>query len=451
MESAQKEPQQSFFQSNTAKMILVGVLTLFLLIPLQLVRNLIEERSQRQKEVIVETSDKWGESIYFYGPILKIPYKTYSEKVSVNEKTKEVIKERKAAVEYAYFFPEELTNNTTVKTAEPLKRSIYMSNVFKAKMDFKGSYTKPNFAINNIADEDIIWDRATVLIRTTDMKSIKSQVNMKFGQNNYRFEPVQSEENDSVASLETRIVDVQALRNGQKLDFSFGISYNGAQQIKIAPIGKTTAAKMVSDWHSPSFIGNYIPDEKNKKISHDGFVAEWQVLHLNRPFPQQTFKQLPDLTKYAFGVNFITPVDQYQQNERASKYGFLVIGLTFLIFFLIQSVSKISIHIFQYCMIGLALIMFYTLLISITEHSSFSLAYVIAGGSVVVLIALYSVAILKNRKFPAFIALSLTVLYTFIYVIIQLEDYALLVGSTGLFLILAAVMYFSRKIEWNNN
>jgi hypothetical protein len=163
----------------------------------------------------------------------------------------------------------------------------------------------------------------------------------------------------------------------------------------------------------------------------------------------ENFEALPELSKYAFAVDFITPVDEYQQNERASKYGFLVIGLTFLIFFLIQSISKISIHIFQYCMIGIALIMFYTLLISITEHSSFSFAYTVAGISVMALISLYSISILKDKKFPTFIAVSLSVLYTFIYVIIQLEDYALLVGSIGLFLILASVMYFSRKIEWN--
>ena len=160
---------------------------------------------------------------------------------------------------------------------------------------------------------------------------------------------------------------------------------------------------------------------------------------------------MPNLNEFLFGVKLIETVDEYQQNERASKYGFLVIGLTFLIFFLIQSISKISIHIFQYSMIGLALIMFYTLLISITEHSSFSLAYIIAAISVIVMIVLYSFSILKIKKFPLFIGASLTALYTFIFVIIQLENYALLVGSIGLFLILGAVMYFSRKIDWKNN
>lgn len=155
------------------------------------------------------------------------------------------------------------------------------------------------------------------------------------------------------------------------------------------------------------------------------------------------------MKNYSFGVDFIIPVDEYQKNDRASKYGFLVIGLTFLIFFVIQSISKISIHIFNYTMIGLALVMFYTLLISITEHSSFLKAYLIAGISVVLMISLYSVSILKSKKFAAFIGLSLTALYTFIFVIIQLENYALLAGSIGLFVILGLVMYFSRKIDWN--
>ncbi len=451
MENFQNNEQPGFFQSTTAKMMMVGLLTLVLLIPLEFVKSLIQERSFRQKQVVSETASKWGESVYVYGPILKIPYKIHSETFTVNEQTKQTLKQITTETRFAYFFPDELNNSTKVKMAPPLKRSLFKSNVFKANMDFNGNYITPNFEIAAVADADIMWEKATVVIKTTDMKSIKTQVNLKLGDNTYRFEPVQNEENDSIATLETQIVDLQSLRNNAKLDFQFQIDYNGSKQIMIAPIGKTTKAKMESDWHSPSFMGNYLPEDKNKNVDKSGFTAQWQVLHLNRPFAQQSFEVIPDLKKYAFGVDFLTPVDQYQQNERASKYGFLVIGLTFLIFFLIQSISKIRIHIFQYSMIGLGLIMFYTLLISITEHSSFTLAYVIAGSSVVALISLYSISILKNKKFPAFIAASLTVLYTFIYIIIQLEDYALLVGSIGLFLILAAVMYFSRKIDWSTS
>ena len=244
--------------------------------------------------------------------------------------------------------------------------------------------------------------------------------------------------------LETPEFDVRAYPD--KTAFSLDISYNDSQNISIVPIGKMTTLKMTSDWHSPGFDGGFLPQDST--ITENSFAANWKVSQINRTFRQEHFGTMPTFEDTAVcGVNFVIPVDQYQQNERASKYGFLVIGLTFLVFFLIQSVSKISIHLFQYSMIGLALVMFYTLLISITEHSSFTLAYIIAGISVVVMITLYSRAILRGARFPAFIAIALSALYTFIYVIIQLENYALLVGSIGLFLILCAVMYFSRKID----
>lgn len=428
MENLESETK-GFFQSTTAKMIMVGLLTLILLIPLTLIQDLIAERSIRQKEVIAETSSKWGESVYFYGPILKIPYK---DPIT-------------SQVQNAYFFPEKLSNVTNTEMKSPLQRSIYKSNVFTTKMEFSGNYTEPNFAKKSIPTENVFWDKATIVIRTTNLKSINDEVKIKIGNTNYTFEPNHgNQSNDSIELLETGFIDYNAIKNA---NFNMNITYNGSKSISIVPIGKTTDAKMTSNWNSPSFNGSFIPNDK--KISNTGFNANWKILHFNRPFAQENFETLPKLNKYAFAVDFITPVDEYQQNERASKYGFLVIGLTFLIFFLIQSISKISIHIFQYSMIGIALIMFYTLLISITEHSSFSLAYAIAGTSVVVLIALYSISILKDKKFPLFIGVSLSVLYTFIYVIIQLEDYALLVGSIGLFCILAAVMYFSRKIEWS--
>jgi inner membrane protein len=425
----QQEPKVPFFQTTTAKMIMVGILTLVLIIPLALVQELIVERSQRQKEVITETTAKWGNSVYFYGPILKVPYKDPMS----------------GANNYAYFFPETLNNKTEVTMVKPLERSIYKSNVFTTKMQFDGNYTTPNFASKSIPAENIYWNRAKILIRTTNLKSLKDEVKMKIGNQNLAFESVASSTNDSIESLETNYFDYQSLQNEAK--FNFTISFNGSKQVKMVPIGKTTDAKMTSNWNSPNFNGNFSPISRD--ITDKGFEANWKILHFNRPFAQGYFDILPELGKYAFAVDFITPVDEYQQSERASKYGFLVIGLTFLIFFLIQSISKINIHIFQYSMIGIALIMFYTLLISITEHSSFSFAYLIAGASVIVMISLYSISILKDKKFPMFIGASLSVLYTIIYVIIQLEDYALLVGSIGLFLILAAVMYFSRKIEWN--
>ncbi|HAH56432.1 MAG TPA: cell envelope integrity protein CreD [Flavobacterium sp.] len=451
MENSGNHSVFNFFQSNTAKMMMVGLLTLILLIPLEFVKNLITERSQRQQEVITEINDKWGESVFIYGPILKVPYTYYEETVSINEKTKETVKQRKAYTNFAYFFPEELKVKSKV-TTKLLNRNNYESVVFSSKMKFEGHYIQPDFSSKEIANEDIQWNKATILIQTTNLKSIKEEVKINFGNTKFTFEPVyETSSKDNTEALETGYIDLGKILNNGKTSFGFDITYNGSQQIKMVPIGKTTQANMESNWASPSFTGNFLPDDKTKKISDNGFVANWKILHINRSFSQQIFNDLPDLRQYAFGVDFVIPVNQYQQNIRASKYGFMVIGLTFLIFFLIQSISKIKIHIFQYSMIGLALIMFYTLLISITEHSSFMKAYIISGIAVISLITLYSFAILKNRKFPMFIGVSLSSLYTFLYVIIQLENYALLVGSIGLFAILAAVMYFSRKIDWNNS
>jgi inner membrane protein len=419
-----------------------------LLVPLQYVKSLIEERSKRQKEVVTEINQKWGESIYFYGPIIKVPYLKSNIIIKEENVKSTVSREEVSEDNFIYFFPNNLKNAATITMKKPLKRNNYESIVFTSEMKFSGNYETNDLKLNTIPAENIMWNKASVIIKTNNLKSIKEEVKIKIGNKNYVFEPVyNTNPNDSIEALETDIIDFGSILNDTNISFQFNLTYDGSEQIKMVPIGKTTEVMMNSNWNSPSFIGNFLPND-NKKITAKGFDANWKILHINRPFSQHFVGYLPDLRKYSFGVDFIIPVDEYLQNDRASKYGFLVIGLTFLIFFLIQSISKKNIHIFQYSMIGLALILFYTLLISITEHSSFTKAYLISASSVIVMIGLYSVSILKDKKFPLFIGLSLTALYSFIFVIIQMENYALLVGSIGLFLILGAVMYFSRKIDW---
>ncbi|WP_300565698.1 cell envelope integrity protein CreD [Flavobacterium sp.] len=441
----------SFFQSTTAKMMMVGLLTLVLLIPLEFVKGLIVERSQRKKEVVDEVAQLWGKDVYFYGPIMSVPYKTYEEYDVTDPKTKTVTIQKKAVIEYAYFFPEKLNNKSNIKKNTTLKRGIYNNVVFSANMNFEGYFGKPNIEKLGINEADLLWDKATIIVKTTNLKSIKSDLNIKLNNQNLNFESKPEETETFYGTLETSQFDYKTLASNGKIDFNFVMQYNGSNSVKFIPVGKTTVINLDSDWESPSFEGTFAANDTTKTINKTGFHADWKILDINRSFSQQYAGKIPNLNEYSFGVKLIETVDEYQQNERASKYGFLVIGLTFLIFFLIQSISKIGIHIFQYSMIGLALIMFYTLLISITEHSSFALAYIIAGISVIIMISAYSISILKNKKFPVFIGLSLTALYTFIFVIIQLENYALLVGSIGLFLILGAVMYFSRKIDWGNN
>ncbi len=451
MESPLKQTVTSIFQSATARLIMITFLSLFLLIPLEFVKSIINERSQRKQEVVDEVANLWGKDVQFYGPMLKIPYKTIVETEVEDDKTKKTTIQRKLAYDFVYFFPETLNNKSNIKKNTSLKRGIYNNVVFTANMNFDGNFAKLNYQKLGIKPEDIVWEKAVIVVKTTNLKSIKSDLKIKLNDQILSFESKPSKENDIYGTLESDFFDYKLISKNENINYSFNMLYNGSNSVNFIPVGKITTVNIDSDWESPSFDGAFSKNDTTFTSNPKGFHADWKVLEINRPFSQQFTTKIPNLVEYSFGVKLIETVNEYQQNERVSKYGFLVIALTFLVFFMIQSFSKIKIHIFQYSMIGLALIMFYTLLISITEHSSFALAYLIASVSVISMIVLYSVSILQNKKFPIFIGLSLVALYTFIFVIIQLENYALLVGSIGLFLILGAIMYFSRKIDWSNN
>ncbi|MCP9201254.1 cell envelope integrity protein CreD [Gramella sp. GC03-9] len=439
--------------SITARMFIVGILTLVLLIPLLMVEELITERADRQKSVVSEINDKWGEAVTIYGPILKIPFRSFREKQitnSLNEVTTETVEE----IKYLYLFPELLNIGSNIDP-EIKKRGIYQTAVYKSKTEISGNFSIASLDTEGILPENILWPKARFVLKTSNLKGVNEQINIDLSNSTYAFSSKYQEQNklnvagNDLYLMESEPIESSDLSKQQQFEFNMEISMNGSSEISFVPIGKATRAQITSDWKTSSFTGDFLPYNEDK-ITESGFNAKWSILDINRPFPQSFSESLPDLTKFGFGVNFMIPVDEYQKSERATKYGYLVIGLTFLLFFLIQTLSKIPIHPFQYLMIGLGLIMFYTLLISISEHSSFLKAYLIAGTSVILMISLYSKSILNGWKFPIFIGLSLLALYSFIYIIIQLESYALLVGSIGLFLILAGVMYVSRKIDWGN-
>ena len=435
--------------SITARMLVVGFLLLVLLIPLEFVKILIGERAQRQKEVVHEINGKWGNEVLLSGPILKVPYRTYKEEKVYIEKTKSYEIKTEEILNNAYLFPDKLDINSNVKSkAEPLKRSIYESVVYTADIDVTGEFPAIDFSDRDIPPKDILWDKITVLIKTSNLKGIRNTLEVALGDQALSMTPKYDQE--YLNTVQSEVVQNLGPENNAPLPFSFDLKINGSESLKFIPIGKETTAKMDSNWNSPSFDGKYLPEDGSREITSEGFKASWKVLQINRQFEQKFFNTLPSLIEFAFGTKLIIPVDEYQKSERTAKYGFMVIGLTLLVFLLIQLASRIHIHPFQYVMIGLALVMFYTLLISISEHSSFFKAYLIAAGSVLGLITVYSRAILKGFKFPLLIGTSLASLYGFIYVIIQLEKYALLVGSIGSFVILAIVMFASRKIDWRN-
>jgi inner membrane protein len=201
-------------------------------------------------------------------------------------------------------------------------------------------------------------------------------------------------------------------------------------------------------WPNPSFDGVFLPTKRD--ITESGFKAQWNILHYNRPFSQQWIEGDENVSDANFGVKFLIPVDQYQKSIRTAKYGQLIILLTFIALFMVEIMKKIRIRPFQYILIGSALIIYYTLLISFSEHVGYNIAYMLSSFATVTLISLYSLTFLETKKLSALLSFLLVFFYSFIFVIIQLQDYSLLLGSIGLFLIIAMVMYFSKNVKWYN-
>lgn len=452
MENQLKQQQNNLLnwlnKSLTVKMAVIGFLILILLIPLTYVQSLIQERAERQQEVISEINEKWGKEHIISGPFVKIPYTKKEVSTYTDANSKETKRSVQYFTSYAYFSPDEIDGKADLKV-KTLQRSIYKSAVYEGSLAMSGKLATPDFKEENVKDEDVQWDKASIVFQTSNLKGIKNNLSIQIGDKKLSFTPkfVEHKNNSGqeLHSLESSYFDIRELTSK---DFRFILDLNGSERFSLIPIAKQTKFNMKSNWASPSFTGEYLPKNETDKVTKDGFDANWDILYYNRPFSQSFFGALPNLNEYSFGVNLLVPVDEYQKSERSAKYGYLVVAFTFLFFFLIQAVTKINIHPFQYLLIGLALVMFYTLLISISEHSNFLNAYLIAGASVIGLVSIYSASVLKKTKFAVFVAASLTALYSFIYVIIQLENYALLAGSIGLFVILAIVMYVSRKVEW---
>jgi len=232
----------------------------------------------------------------------------------------------------------------------------------------------------------------------------------------------------------------------EKLDFIFGISVNGIEEVTFGPIGKETNFHLNSSWKDPSFDGKFLPNKR--KVNENGFSADWKVLHINRNYPQGWTGDDYEVRGTSFGVKLQLPVDVYQKSMRVAKYAILFIVLTFLVFFFVEILNKILIHPIQYILVGLALVLFYVLLLAFSEQIIFDYAYILSAVMTISLILFYCRSILKSWALAAMTASILTVLYAFIFILIQIQDYALLFGSLGIFLILAITMYFSRKIDW---
>ena len=416
-------------------------ITLVLLIPTSMIRSLITEREATQNEAIKEVSSKWAEQQTISGPFVSIPYYRYVKEVSSKDSAEKIVQVK----DYLHILPSQLNISGNINP-EKRYRGIYEIVVYNSKLEISGTFNKFDLAALDIQPKDIFFDKAEFVVGIDDLRGIEEQINLSWNNQSISFNPGVSSD-DVVKSGINAVVKMDP-KDSSTYQFKLSLNLKGSQLLYFSPVGKVTDINLSSDWPNPSFNGAFLPDKR--EISEKGFKANWNILHLNRNFPQIWTGSQHTISKSSFGIDLILPVDNYQKSYRSIRYAILFIGFTFLVFFFIEVLNKVFIHPVQYILVGVALIVFYTLLLSFSEHMKYNLAFIISALSTLLLIAGYVKAILKSSQLSLLISGILTVLYTFIFVIIQLQDYALLIGSIGIFIILGLVMYFSRKIDWYN-
>ncbi|MEI9921108.1 MAG: cell envelope integrity protein CreD [Bacteroidota bacterium] len=432
-------------ESIVVKLMSIGFLILILMIPSLWVQNIIYERQSRADEVIKEVSGKWAAKQTITGPVLMVPYKeiTKVDEWSGGVKYTRLVEE----IHRGYFIPDDLNINGTI-TPEALHRGIFDVAVYDSKISIKSVFGDLNFQKWGVADENVLWSDAELQFGINDLQGIHENPKITADGKSLVSE---SSANIGFKNGEANLTGIIVpfdwkSREDVLKNVDIELALKGSEQLYFTPIGKTTTVTLAGEWGSPSFDGKMLPT--TKELNDDNFKATWQVLSFNRAIADQWVNANQPLSGTEFGVRFLIPADQYQKSMRTAKYDALIIILAFTALFLVEITRKVRIHPFQYILVGVALTVYYTLLLSISEHLGYNAAYAIASAATVLLLALYSITFLKLRGLVVFFSSVMSIFYVFIFVIIQAEDYSLLIGSVGLFVITAVVMYFSRNIKW---
>lgn len=418
------------------KIAVILVMIALLMIPTAMIHSLINEREARQHEAINEVSSKWAGEQIISGPILMIPF----TRTIKDEKTDKLVD----FVNFAYVLPYRLNIDGKI-LPEQRNRGIYEIVVYNSNTKVNGEFDLTELKNLDIPLEKFQFENAKFIVGLSDLRGVEKQVDLKWNNSIISFNP--GVPNGDIVSEGINANLVLASNLDSKFTFDFELALKGSQRMYFTPVGKETSVSMESPWTNPSFEGSFLPDDRN--LSENGFTAKWNVLHINRNFPQAWIGE-ESLWESTFGIDLLLPVDNYQKTYRSITYALLFIAFTFLTFFFIEIMNKIFIHPIQYLLVGVALVIFYTLLLSISEYISFNKSFLIATLATILLIAAYTKSILKSNRLTVLLVGILSILYIFNFVIIQMQDYSLLIGSIGIFLILAIVMYTSRKIDWYN-
>ena len=402
---------------TTVKLFGVAFIGALCLIASFLVMGLVYERENRFKEVQQEIANTWGEPQVISGPVLAI---------------------REQSGGFIYVLPDSLNYQVSIEP-EIRSRGIFKSVVYTTKLLGSGSFSAKD--ITEVSSGQTIFS-----LGITDTRGIGKQVDLEWDKNKIALQPGAGD-NPIIPSsgLNAQVPSPW----GNNHTFSFEVALNGSEGIKFLPLGRETEVKISSPWDNPKFTGSYLPVERD--VNPDGFSAVWRISSLGRAYPQiwsSNVDRITELNESAFGADLLGGVDLYTQVTRSIKYAILFIATTFIAFALFELLSGLRIHPVQYLLVGIALAMFYLLLLSLAEHIGFGWAYLISILMVGVLISSYCYKVLGSMKRTLIVFSALELLYGYLYFNLNMEDYALLFGSLFLFILLAVIMYLTRNIDW---
>jgi len=435
--TSKNEKTNKWRQSITLKLIVVVCLSLLLLIPSALIKNLIDEREERKNETITEITSKWGSEQTICGPVLIVPYSVVTR--YTNGTTTEDIK-------YFQILPDKLNLSGDIDT-EIRYRSIYEVLTYSGDFKINGSFNISELTEWPNSYSTILWNDAKLVIGITDLKGITKTINLNWNDTIKKFAP-----GTAHCSMFTSGIN-SSVEVDPKGEYAFEISFNlnGSNALFVTPIANETSVDISADWNTPSFDGSFLPSDKI--ITDSNFSANWNTNEMNRSYPQIT--SADEYSEYfdyqSVGVRLLLPIDAYQKSTRSVKYALLFIALSFLILFFSEIISKGRIHPVQYLIVGVALVIFYSLLIALAEYIGFNLAFIIASLVIVSMITAYIHSLFKKWNITIVIGSALVLLYVYLFTVVQIADYALIIGNIGLVIILGLVMVFSRRIDWYGN
>lgn len=438
MEKKLQKPRNFAKEVTIKGLIIVGMMIL-LLIPVLMLQNMVSERESRKKETVDGISSSWSSSQTLCGPTLTVPFI-------------EEVKDDKGKISFVMtnytIAPEKL--DIRAELTPVIKRlGIYEAILYEGVIDISGEFAPLGERVAGAGRPYL--SKAFLSMELSDLRGLSNELVFTFNGKEYATglgsggREYYDYSNYKTVYMKDLIIKPETDGLDKPTAFSCRMELKGSEGIYFVPIGKTTNVEVTGSWPHPSFTGSFLPSHD---IGKDGFTAQWNILHYNRNIPDVWTYETFSLDHTSFGVKLVAGADEYQQNERAMKYAMLFIVLTFVVFFFVEVLTYKRIHPIQYLLVAAALIIFYTLLLSLSEILGFGWAYLVSSAATVGLVTLYTATIFRNGKQTLLMSLILAGLYAYLYFILQLENYTLLVGSVGLFVILAAIMYVSRRVNW---